>query len=142
MRDFAGGKEGRTEQLGRGARFFLRFSLYQCTGELRASACGRASRTISIRIRSRGPRDAIYKVATTGRTMHSTNTCHWGETMSVDGLVFVEISQIQSQGLLCPLFLASAAVSASVTSIEADAVHVQSVSLSNLFLHDAGWFAI
>ena len=35
MRDFAGGKEGRTEQLGRGASFFLRFSLYQCTGELR-----------------------------------------------------------------------------------------------------------
>lgn len=70
-----------------GASFFLRFSLYQCTGELRASACGRASRTINIRIRSRGPRDAIYKVSTTGRTMHSTNTCHWGGTMSVDGLV-------------------------------------------------------
>jgi hypothetical protein len=47
--------------------------------------------------------------------------------MSVDGLVFVEISQIRSQGLLCPLFLASAAVSARVTSIEADAGHVQSV---------------
>jgi len=54
----------------------------------------------------------------------------------------LEISQIQSQGLLCPLFLASAAVSASVTSIEADAVHVQSVRLSNLFLHDAVRFAI
>jgi hypothetical protein len=127
MRDFAGGKEGRTEKLGRGVSFFLRFSLYQCTGELRASACGGASRTISIGIRPRGPRDAIYNVSRTGRTMHSTNTCHWGGTMLVDGLVFVEISQIQSQGLLCPLFLASAAVSARVTSNEADAGHVQSV---------------
>jgi hypothetical protein len=81
--------------------FFLRFSLYQCTGELRVSACGRASeecseevRTINIRIRPRGPREPIYNVSKTGRTMHSTNNCHWAGAMSVDGLVFVEISQI------------------------------------------------
>jgi hypothetical protein len=84
--------------------FFPRFSLYQCTREVQASACGRASeecskevRTINIRIRSRTERPNICTTYQRRDGQCTVQIIVIGRgTMSVDGLIFVEISQIQS----------------------------------------------